>query len=163
MLEGDWWPLPCPPMAFIVQSRLHTMACESYVASSSQIDFLLILYMSSSYLVLRSFLQAFPSSPNALPLASAGLAMSRHYDSAPVTSAALSQTSHILITHIIPWELSTFFQASTTPWEYMYLSASLFIPRCCSRVNSTKAGPALLSSPWYLQCIDLYLDRWASE
>lgn len=83
--------------------------------SSSQIDFLLILYMSSSYLVLRSFLQAFPSSPNALPLASAGLAMSRHYDSAPVTPAALSQTSHILITHIIPWELSTFFQAPTTP------------------------------------------------
>lgn len=61
---------------------------------SSQIDLLLFLYMPSSHLFPRSFVPAFPLARNVPSLTSVGPAMSCHYDSAPVTSAELSQTTY---------------------------------------------------------------------
>lgn len=78
-------------------------------------DLLSVLYMLSSYLFLRSFVLTFPSAQNAPSLTSAGLAMSYHCDSAHLTSAKLSQTTHLLIIQIILLESTACFQASTAP------------------------------------------------
>lgn len=111
--------------------------------------------MPNSHLFLSSFVPTFLLAQNAPSLTSAGLAMSCHYDSAHVTAADLSQTTHLLITQT--FESSAFFQVSTTPWKYIYLFASPCVPPTCSRVNSTKAKLHHSCSPLYLQYLDLHL------
>lgn len=89
-------------MAFIVQSRLLTVAYEvvhglastDLASYSNQMDLLSVLYMLNSYLFLRSFVLTFPSAQNAPSLTSAGLAMTYHCDSSHLISAKLSQTTH---------------------------------------------------------------------